>query len=626
MMLKTLWRRGNEASVTPPPTDLPAMRLIEGQRASHAVVHIVQERCAGCQECIIRCPTGALSMDIANWVAESNDALCVGCRQCERVCPYSCIEVQGPMVVGPRKAAYPQHVEPLQGSTVETRSGFGSWQEALIEADRCLNCPDPTCMEGCPAHNDIPGFIAAIQEHDLASAHAILRETSIMPDICSRVCDQGAQCEGACSWALAGGEPVAIGRLERFVGDQQPVPGVERGSITGSGLSVAVVGSGPAGCAAAWELLSAGVSVTMIEKDAEPGGVLRWGIPAFTLPEALAQRPMLALIEAGMTLRTDCALGRDVSLEELRNQHDAVILAHGAGRPLTLPIKGTELPGVEEAHAVLERGRRALREGVPLEDIGPGKKVLVLGGGNTAMDVARTVRRFGAAVTAVEWMDQRFVRVRPDELAEARAEGVEIRFTTTVERLEGDPEGVRTAWLRRTRQVAANKLPEPLPEAAEAFAVDKVIFALGYRVDVTVTAGEIDLPLPRVDQRNQVLDRRWIASGILAGVRPGAGTLALNREVGLAVASSPVNTGWWSQFRGSRTRQSAAAGRTAWIWRWRRHAAAGLDAATAPRAMQVWVAGDALVGPSTVVSAMAQGKAAAKAVLAVHPQQVGRTV
>ncbi|EQD53607.1 glutamate synthase (NADPH), homotetrameric, partial [mine drainage metagenome] len=240
--------------------------------SEHAFVHVDSERCVGCQECVIRCPTGALRLDPENWIAQADDRLCVGCRQCQRVCPFSAIAVSGPVVVGPRQEPSAVHPSALLGNVREVRRGFAGWSEAVAEAERCLRCPDPTCLEGCPAHNDIPGFIAAVRDRDLEAAHAILRETSVLPDICSRVCDQSVQCEGACSWALAGGQPVAIGQLERFITDRAQVPGVARSSSEGLGLSVAVVGSGPAGCAAAWWLLAAGAKVTMVEKDERPGG------------------------------------------------------------------------------------------------------------------------------------------------------------------------------------------------------------------------------------------------------------------------------------------------------------------------------------------------------------------
>ena len=589
---------------------------------NHAQVHINQERCAGCQECVIRCPTHALSIDPEKWVAEADDALCVGCRQCERVCPYSAIAVTGPLVVAARSDALPLRPKPLAGNSQEIRPGFQGWSEALAEADRCLNCPDPTCMEGCPAHIDIPGFISAFRERNLDKAHDVLSQSSFLPGICSRVCDQSVQCEGACSWTLAGGQAVSIGRLERFVADHGPQPHVEKKTAVGAGLSVAVVGSGPAGVAAAWELLAASAEVSMIEKDEEAGGVLRWGIPSFTLPDSVVDPHFNALQAAGLKLRTGCELGKDITLGALLVEHDAVILAHGASLPLSIRVPGADLPGVEDATSFLNRAKPALEAGTRPEGVGPGVHVLVLGGGNTAMDVARTLRRFGARVTAVEWMDERFARVRPDELVEARDEGVEALFNTTVESLEGDGDGVRVAWLRRTVQRSGTQRPQIVNGPPEALPVDRVIVALGYRVDSTVAASVVTLPLPSIDQKGVIPDRRWIASGIPTGPASAVGTKALNREVGLAVAGSPVHSGWWERLWHRRAESPGRFRATWWAQLWKRQAEVGFATAPMPQAERVWVAGDALVGPSTVAGAMAQGRAAARAVLTTRPTRL----
>jgi glutamate synthase (NADPH) small chain len=588
----------------------------------HATVHINQERCAGCQECVIRCPVHALSIDPEKWVAEANDELCVGCRQCERVCPYSAIAVTGPIVVAPRVEAHPLHAEPLAGNRQEIRPGFQGWSEALAEADRCLNCPDPTCMEGCPAHIDIPGFIAAIRDRNLDKAHEVLGASTFLPGTCSRVCDQCVQCEGACSWTLAGGQAVSIGRLERFVADRGPQPRLERKTAEGAGLSVAVVGSGPAGVAAAWELLSASADVTIVEKDEEAGGVLRWGIPSFTLPDSVVDSQLTALKDAGLKLKTGCQLGKDVTLDALLADHDAVILAHGASVPLSIRVPGADLRGIEDATFFLKRAKPALKAGKNLDEFGEGAHILVLGGGNTAMDVARTVRRFGAAVTAVEWMDERFGRVRPDELAEARAEGVAVRFTSTVERLEGDANGVRTAWLRRTVQRKVSERPKVIAGEAESLEIDRVIVALGYRVDPSVAASVVALPLPTTDQRRVIPDRRWTGSGIPTGPALAIGTQALQREVGLAVAGSPIHTGWWGRLWRRQAEPPGIFRATWWARLWRRQADFGFASAPTPQAERVWVAGDALVGPSTVSGAMAQGRAAARAVLQTRPKRL----
>ena len=577
-------RGGIGQGTAPAPTGSPVL----AQR-----VTVVHERCAGCQECVVRCPTGALAMDVMTWTVVANDSACVGCRQCVRVCPFSAIAVEGPMAVAARTPLpAPQHL-PLLGDSSETRRGFATLEEALAEASRCLRCPDPTCVRGCPAHNDIPGFITALSEGDLEGAHEVLRRTTFLPDICSRVCDQAVQCEGACSWSLAGGVPVAIGALERFVAENAAVPDLVRTSDEGDGLSVVVVGSGPAGIAAAWELRSAGADVTVLERDSQPGGLLGWGIPDFTLPAEVARRPWDQLQAAGVDLHLDTALEPE-GIDDLLAEHDAVVLAIGAGSPLRLPVAGANLGSVIDATQFLTEAEKALRDRSPLPFLGPflaeagdgheGPTVLVVGGGNTAMDVARSARRLGARAVCVEWMDKRFAPVRPDELAEAESEGVEVLFSTTLTRLEGDGSTVRRAFLRATRQAKASKRPRPVRGSQYSLPVDLVVMAMGYRNYADFATA---LPPRQVRRVAEGLpDRRWQASGIFAGGAPSfarcqpVGKLALGREVARTTAALPARD-------------------------------------------RVWVAGDALVGPSTVVEAMAQGRRAAQALLARRPRRPG---
>ena len=558
-------------------------------------VRILSDRCAGCQECVIRCPTGALSMDTQRWVALAHDDLCVGCRQCERTCPFSAIVVEGPMLVEPRIDLEPVHPIHLLGDVSEVRSGFANWTEALAEAERCLQCPDPTCVRGCPAHNDIPGFIIALRDHNLEHAHEILRRTSLLPDICSRVCNQAAQCEGACSWSLAGGVPVAIGRLERFIVDNLDVAPPTISPRT-DGLSVGVVGSGPAGAAAAWDLFEAGVSVTVYERDATPGGLCVRGIPDFTLNEATALRPWDQLRCAGLDLHCGAEI-RPEDLDELLRTHDAVIMANGAGVALNLAVPGADLDGVIEATTFLRGAKVALEPGgdptafraalglAPLDEGCPTPHVLVLGAGNTAMDVARTARRLGVRATCIDWLDERFALARPDELDEARDEGVEIRFLRTLTTLSGTHR-VNHAELARTTQDRADRCPKVLTQNSEELQVDLVVMAMGYRTDPAFAEALPGTPLRK--EISGVPDRRWSASGILAN-RASAyanhnavGILALGREVRLWAAALAVND-------------------------------------------RLWVVGDALSGPATVVEAMAQGRRAAASILDARPQRPSRT-
>ncbi len=574
------------------------LTVMDEASASAAQPHVtvLTDRCAGCQECVIRCPAGALTMDASRWVAIADDALCVGCRQCERTCPFSAITVEGPLVVPGRADPEPVHPERLTGDTNEVRPGFGSWEEALAEASRCLDCPDPTCVRGCPAHNDIPSFIRAVCDGDLSMAHDVLHRTSVLPDVCSRVCDQATQCEGACTWSLAGGTPVAIGKLERFVADHAPVPPPARNAADGTGLSVAVVGSGPAGIGAAWQLAEAGASVTVYERDRQPGGLLDWGIPDFTLPAAVAARPWQQLSAAGVELRCNTEITPG-DIDRLLAEHDAVVLAHGAALPLRLPVPGGDLEGVTDATSFLKAGKAALKDGgdvarfresyalaAPPEDgresLTP--QILVLGAGNTAMDVARTARRLGLRAVCVDWVDERFALARPDELGEARHEGVEIRFLRTLTHLEGKDGRVRRAALARTRQNRADRRPKPVRGDPEMLDVDLVVMAMGYRGDPAYRAVLPGTPVAR--EAKGLPDRRWLASGVLASPAPEfarhkpVGKLALGREAGLAAATLPFQE-------------------------------------------RLWAAGDALVGPSTVVEAMAQGRRVAASILAGRPSR-----
>ena len=569
--------------------------LLEPSSAARPQVTVLVDRCAGCQECVVRCPTGALSMDTTTWVATAGSAVCVGCRQCVRTCPFSAITVEGPLLVAERHEAAPVRPAALLGDVSEVRSGFAGWDEALAEAERCLACPDPTCVRGCPAHNDIPAFIASLRDRDLVGAHRVLRRTSVLPDICARVCNQAAQCEGACTWSLAGGQPVAVGRLERFVTDHLPVPPPSTPRRPREeARSVGIVGGGPAGIGAAWELVEAGAEVTVYERDERPGGLLGWGIPDFTLPEEVAARPWRQLTEAGVDLRCGTEV-RPGDLDRLLAEHDAVVLANGAGEPLRLNVPGAELAGVVDATSFLRGAKAALEPGGSPQSLwsslglhprpdGEPPAVLVLGAGNTAMDVARSARRLGLRALCVDWLDERFALARPDELDEARAEGVEVRFSRTLARLEGESRVVR-AFLSLTAQDRPARRPEVLRRPPEVVEVDLVVMAMGYRNDPAFASATPGAPRRRA--ASGLADRRWSASGVLAGPASAfahhypVGHLALEREQGLWAAAFATRDG-------------------------------------------LFVAGDALVGPSTVVEAMAQGRRAATALLAARPVRPGR--
>ena len=334
--------------------------------------------------------------------------------------------------------------------------------------------------------------------------------------------------------------------------------------------------------------MQAGAKVTVYEKHEQPGGLLRWGIPDFTLPSEVAMRPWDQLMEAGVELRCGEEIHPD-RLGELLERNDAVVLAQGAGVPMRPPVPGIDLDGVMDATQFLTRSYAALERHQSMEEL-PLRvgsqprppKVLVLGGGNTAMDVARSARRLGAAAMCVDWMDRRFAPVRPDELAEAEAEGVVVKFSTTLSELVGVDGRVAYAKLSHTRQESASKKPELLQGSAETEPVDLVVMAMGYRNDP-----EFSSVLPGAPIRKEVKplpDRQWIASGLLANPAPDfarhmpVGKLAIGRDGALSRAALPFGD-------------------------------------------RCWAAGDALVGPSTVVEAMAQGRRAGHAIIARHPQR-----
>lgn len=556
------------------------------EAGSRPHVTIIEDRCAGCQECLVRCPTGAIAMNFGSWIVAAEDELCSGCRQCVRTCAFSAITVTGPMLVSERAKMVIHHPEALGGAHDETRLGIDTMERATREASRCLLCPDPTCVRGCPAHNDIPSFIRSLREGDLHAALETIRTTSVLPDVCARVCDQAVQCEGACSWSLAGGEPVAIGALERFITDHAPIAPPRARSVEGTAMRVAIIGAGPAGLSAAWDLYEARAKVTIFERDAEAGGLLRWGIPDFTLPAHIALRSADALREVGVEFRFGVEINAD-GVTSLLEHYDAVILAIGAGTPLRIDVPGSELDGVWDATHFLTSAHEALAEGLALSALDPGctspkPVVLVLGAGNTAMDVARTARRLGAEAICVDWMDRRFAPVRPDELDEAEQEGVEIRFSTTLTHLSGEHGRVTRADLVHTSQKSASVKPKVNPRAHDSLEVDLVVMAMGYRVDAAIGRWLPDGPVRKTASATP--DRRWVGSGLLANPAPTfaraqpVGRLALGRETARRSAGSP-------------------------------------------RSPRLWAAGDALTGPSTVVEAMAQGRQAARGILREQPRR-----
>ena len=362
-----------------------------------------------------------------------------------------------------------------------------SLEEATLEATRCLNCKNPRCVAACPVGIQIPNFISALMNGDIKGAAEVIAQDSSLPSICGRVCPQESQCEGSCILGIKG-ESVAIGKLERFVGDwrlnnPQPVELPEKNS-----RRVAVVGSGPAGLACASDLAKIGYEVTVFEALHEVGGVLVYGIPEFRLPKsAVVAKEIESVRRLGVKFETDVVVGRTVTVDSLLDEEgfDAVFVGSGAGLPRFMGIEGENLNGVLSANEFLTRANlmRAYDDEYDTP-IYVGKRVVVVGGGNVAMDAVRTAKRLGAEATIVYRRSETELPARVEEVHHAKEEGIEFRMLTNPTRILGDEKG----WVTGINCVEmelgepdASGRRSPIEVANSDFeiACDVVIMALG---------------------------------------------------------------------------------------------------------------------------------------------------
>ncbi len=312
-------------------------------------------------------------------------------------------------------------------------------EQVKLEASRCLHCKNPKCVQGCPVNIQIPEFIKALKEDNLEEAGKIIRQTSMLPSVCGRVCPQERQCEGNCVLGIKG-QPVAIGALERYVGDNTKA---EQTEIKPSGKKVAVVGSGCAGITAAADLRKAGHEVVVFEALHKLGGVLRYGIPPFRLPRTILDREITNLKSMGVVFHTDVVVGKSITLKQLKEDgFDAIFICSGAGLPKMMHIKGENLNGVFSANEFLTRVN-LMGAGRDPESITPlrvGKKVAVIGGGNVAMDAARTAVRVGFEEVSILYRrTEKELPARLEEIRHAKEEGVQFKFLhAPVEILENE--------------------------------------------------------------------------------------------------------------------------------------------------------------------------------------------
>ena len=333
-------------------------------------------------------------------------------------------------------------------------------EEAQLEATRCLHCKNPRCVAACPVSVKIPNFIAQVAAGNFAAAASVIAEDSSLPAVCGRVCPQETQCEGSCILGVKG-EPVAIGKLERFVADWSRENGGVRPEIAPSnGYKIAVIGSGPAGLACASDLAKLGYEVTVFEALHRPGGVLEYGIPEFRLPKDKVVAAEIESVKAlGVKIETNVIAGRTVTIDSLLDEEGfaAVFVGSGAGLPKFMGIPGENLNGVFSANEFLTRNNlmKAYRDDY-MTPIHAGKKVVVVGGGNVAMDAARTALRLGAETTIVYRRTETELPARREEVHHAKEEGIEFAMLTNPVEIIGDEKG----WVKAVKCIRM-ELGEP---------------------------------------------------------------------------------------------------------------------------------------------------------------------
>lgn len=420
-------------------------------------------------------------------------------------------------------------------------------EEAREEAARCIKCKNPRCVAGCPVSINIPGFIKEVEEGNIEAAAKVIAQSSALPAVCGRVCPQESQCEGVCIRGIKG-EPISIGKLERFVADWSREHGiVPEAPKKKNGKKVAVIGSGPSGLTCAGDLAKLGYEVTIFEALHEPGGVLTYGIPEFRLPKAGVVQPEIDNVrKLGVTIETNVIVGKSVTIDELFEEgYQAVFIGSGAGLPMFMGIPGENANGVFSANEYLTRSNlmKAFRDDYDTP-IAAGKKVAVVGGGNVAMDAARTALRLGAEVHVVYRRSEAELPARAEEVHHAKEEGIIFDLLTNPVEILTDEKG----WVNGMKCVrmelgeadaSGRRRPVEVEGSEFVIDVDTVIMSLGTSPNPLISNTTKGL---EINKRRCIIAEeatgKTSKEGVYAGgdAVTGAATVILAMEAGRAGA------------------------------------------------------------------------------------------
>ena len=465
-----------------------------------------------------------------------------------------------PKKIIPKKASMPEQppADRIKNFN-EVPYGYTA-EQAMAEAQRCLECARAECMNGCPVNVQIPAFLKLVAAGDFRGAINLVKDTNSLPAITGRVCPQEQQCEEVCTLAKRF-EPVAIGRLERFAADWEAAQGdlPIAGLAPSTGKKIAVVGSGPAGLTVAADLVKMGHHVTIFEALHEPGGVLVYGIPEFRLPKAIVRREVEYVCRLGAKLVKDFVVGNSATVDELLEEYDAVFLGSGAGLPWFLNIPGENLSGVYSANEYLTRANLMKAYRFPEYDtpIARGRHVITIGGGNVAMDASRTALRLGAQESIIVYRRSREeMPARAEEIHHAEEEGVQFKLLATPLAIHGDEKG-RVEELECIQNqlwepdASGRRRPVPIEGSSFRIPADTVIIAIGQSPSPLIPRATPDLKTEKdgvVVIENET--GKTSKEGVFAGgdVATGGATVILAMGQGKKAAKAIdeyLKTGQW---------------------------------------------------------------------------------